>query len=83
MKNPVLKGEIEVWFSSHAVFRADERGVSFEMLEDAVMTGKFEDFGNECIKISKRFDKGELVCVGAWASRNKIHVKTVVWRMLK
>lgn len=73
------KGEFDVVFSKHAAFRAEERGIPWELIEATVNGGKFRRFGKRGVKIRKRFDCGELACVGEIACES-IKIVTITLR---
>lgn len=59
----IRKGDYEVVFSTHALFRAEERGVSWNEIEAVVQNGVFKRFGKRLVKISKKFREKTVVCV--------------------
>ena len=63
LNNICLRGyELEI--SRHAFIRAMERGVMPDMLEAALLGGKLKRFGKHGIKLSKRYKRFEVICVG-------------------
>jgi hypothetical protein len=60
----VWKGEIEVIFRAHAIFRASERNVPWELIETTIQRGSFEEFGKDMVRISKACNKGRLMMIG-------------------
>jgi len=72
----VRKGEYEVVFRKHAIFRAEEREIPWELIEATVNCGKFERFGKHGVKIRKKFECGKLVCVGEIAN-GQIRIVTI------
>ncbi len=72
-------GNVEFVFSVHAVFRAEERGISGAELRSAIHCGKFEEFGNKMVRITRNSKKGggRVVLVGRFVSQNCIKIVTV------
>jgi len=60
----LFKGEYEVVFKDHAIFRADERGIPREVLEATIQTGEFKRFGKRMVKISRKHGDESVTCVG-------------------
>ncbi len=58
------KGDYEIVFKTHAVFRAEERRIPWDLIESTVQTGEFEKFGKRMVKISKEFKDARITCVG-------------------
>lgn len=54
-----------VWVSSHAIKKAEERGIAFpDRVYGVLKTGKMTRFGKNHIRIVKRSIKGSIVCIG-------------------
>ncbi len=60
----MFKGEFEIVFKEHAIFRADGRRIPREVVEATIQTGEFTRFGRRRVKISRQFDVYKVTCVG-------------------
>ncbi|MDP3741839.1 MAG: DUF4258 domain-containing protein [Candidatus Micrarchaeota archaeon] len=72
----LFRGDYEVVFSNHALRRMVERRISWELVKKTVFEGKFERFGDNRIKLSKRFNDGAIICVGV-VQNSEIWVVTI------
>ncbi|MBS3070147.1 DUF4258 domain-containing protein [Candidatus Micrarchaeota archaeon] len=71
------KGELELVFSLHAVFRAEERGIDGRTLKAVVATGSFEKFGKNGLKIVKQTRDGRIVLVCRFLKPGLVKILTV------
>lgn len=65
--------------SYHSRKRAMERGITFDMVERTIKTGKIESFGKNLFKFVSRYKRGNVVCIGERKSGNFIKILTIEW----
>ena len=73
----VRRGEVEFVFLHHAVLRAEDRSIPWDLIESAIHSGKFHYFGKNMVKINKKFQGGLLTCVCKIVSPTEIKVITI------
>ncbi len=73
---PLFRGDYEVFFADHATRRAVQRKIPLDLIEKTVFEGKFERFGENKIKIKKRFWHGAIICIGV-IENDRIKILTV------
>ncbi|MBI2445726.1 DUF4258 domain-containing protein [Candidatus Micrarchaeota archaeon] len=73
------KGEYEVEFSGHAVFRAESRNVPSDVIEYVIQTGTFHRFGKDMVKIRKPWGGRVITCVGQIKDQ-RIRIITITCR---
>lgn len=62
--NNICLRHYELEISHHAFIRAMERGVMPDMIEATLLGGKLKRFGKHGIKLSKKYKRFEVICVG-------------------
>ncbi len=62
--NNICLRHYELEISRHAFIRAMEREVMPHMIEATLLDGKLKRFGKHGIKLSKRYKRFEVVCIG-------------------
>lgn len=62
--NNICLRHYELEISRHAFIRAMERGVMPHMVEATLLGGKLKRFGKHGIKLSKKYKRFEVICVG-------------------
>jgi hypothetical protein len=62
--NNICLRHYELEISRHAFIRAMERDVTPNMVEATLLGGKLRRFGKHGIKLSKRYKRFEVICVG-------------------
>ncbi len=72
----LFRGDYEVSFQKHALQQAARRDVSWDLVKKTIYEGKFERFGNDKVRIWKRFNRGSIICIGV-IGLTRIRVITV------
>jgi len=72
----VWRGDAKFYFTLHAAFRAEERGIDGETLREAVHTGKIERLGKDTVKIVRKTQSGRITLVGK-ICRDGVKILTV------
>ena len=47
----------------HAFIRAMERGITPDMIEATIKSGKIKRFGKNCVKFTKKYKHFDVICV--------------------
>ena len=68
----------EVFIKTHAVIRARQRCIYPSMVYATLNGGEIKRFGKNLLKISKRYKKGKVVCIGEDIG-SFIIIKTIEW----
>lgn len=74
------RGEFEVVFSRHAIKRAVERNIHWDLIERTIFNGKIRRVGDNFIWFSKDFHRGTVLCKAVEAGQGQLLVMTVEWR---
>lgn len=59
----ILRGTKRVALTNHAIYRANQRKINFDLIEGCIRTGKIKNFGKNKIKIEKKFKKFKVICI--------------------
>lgn len=70
----ILKYEIEI--KRHAFIRAMERGITPDMIEATIKSGKIQIFGKNNVKFTKKYKHFDVICVDEM-SGNRIKIVTI------
>lgn len=70
------KGAYKIVLTRHAFVRAMQRGVSPDLIEDALQTGNMKKQGKGRVKFEKRFKQFTVVCVDE-ITGNVIRIVTI------
>lgn len=65
--------------SFHARKRARYKGITFDMIEATLKTGRVKKFAKNRIKFICSYKYGDVVCVGEIKSGNLIKILTIEW----
>ena len=68
----------EVLIKTHAVKRARQRNIFPSMVYATLNGGEIKRFGKNLLKISKRYKKGKVICIGEDIG-SYIIIKTIEW----
>ncbi len=75
--SPLWRGDYEVSFQKHALQQVAKRDVPWDLVKKTIFEGKFQRFGNDKVRIWKRFNRGTIICIGVFEQDNRIRVITV------
>jgi hypothetical protein len=73
----IYRNRYIIEISFHARKMAIERGVTFDMIESSIKTGRIERFGKNGIKFISRYKRGNVICVGERKFENYIKILTI------
>jgi len=68
----------DIIITRHAFLRARKRGIYPDTIEATIKGGSHERFGKNFIKFSKRYKRGDVICVGEVVGEI-IKIKTIEW----
>jgi hypothetical protein len=63
--------------SLHAQEMARERGITFDMIESTIKTGRIERFGKNGIKFISKYKRGSVICLGERKFGNYVKIITI------
>jgi beta-lactamase regulating signal transducer with metallopeptidase domain len=75
----IIKGKWEIRLSNHARRQAKERKIYSEMIISTIMSGEMKYFGKNYVKFVRKYERGNLICIGERKEQNKILILTIEW----
>lgn len=79
-KDIIVRERWEIDIRYHALLRAFQKGISWDMVEATIKGGRIERFGKNRVKFVRRYWGREVVCVDERVGYNTIKIVTVEWR---
>lgn len=76
----LLRGAKRVALTNPAIYRANQRRISPDLVESCIKSGKIKSFAKNKIIIEKKFKKFKLICIGEVnykGTKNKIVILTI------
>lgn len=76
-KRILIRERWEIEISLHALFRAFQRGISWDTIEATVKGGRIERFGKNRMRFIREYKGGRIICVDERKGYNKIEIVTI------